>query len=425
LLTADLVHARRRGGQLRVVHLDGTRRVRAGELAAAYLAIARSLVGRSRDEFEEACGAVEVEAQERRLADGIRKLVEDRCEFAGPTEHRLAQSDAELSIDPAALRREVFLKASAARQGGIFDRHEIVGEIARQVDLTAEALEAGLYADLRGAHRLRTVAPIAPERLVAEYDLAQLQAVLLRAVRVTVDVQCATPGAYRALFRKLKFLRLLYRIQEAQGGYRIEIDGPFSLFEAVTRYGLQLALALPALSECDAFTLAAEVRWGPDRSPLGFRLEGGRAAGEPGAPAEGRLPDEVAALVEGVRGVDTPWKVAPAGAILDFPGVGLCIPDLVFEHEATGECVYLEVMGFWSREAVWRRVELVEAGLGDKVLFAVSERLRVSEQALDGDLPGALYVYKRVMSARAVLERVERLAAVRAEARPPGREVAR
>src|SRR5205823_607434 len=96
--------------------------------------------------------------------------------------------------------------------------------------------------------------------------------------------------------------------------------------------------------------------------------------------------------------------------ILSLPGVGLCVPDLVFQHSATGECVYLEVLGYWSRDAVWRRVELVERGLEQRIVFAVSTRLRVSEAALGGDLPGSLYVYKRVMSARTILERVDRLA---------------
>ena len=52
---------------------------------------------------------------------------------------------------------------------------------------------------------------------------------------------------------------------------------------------------------------------------------------------------------------------------LDLPGVGLSAPDLVFER--AGATIYLEVMGYWSRDAVWRRVELVEGelvdGLGD------------------------------------------------------------
>ena len=406
MLTADLVVARRHKGELKVAALDARKRARAAELAAAYLELAREHVGSSREELDEAHAAVEVAAADRRLADGLRKLVEDRCEF-----------DAEPAIDPAALRSEVYLLASAARREGRFDRAEVMAEVAGRHQLAPEELDAALYADLRGAHVLRQVAWIDPARLVDEYELAQAQAVLLRAVKVTVDVACASPAAYRALFRKLKFLRLLHRIEENEdGGYRIEIDGPFSLFESVTRYGLQLAMALPVLRECEAFALRADVRWGPDRAPLQFRLDGG--AGRPGE--EPPPPEEVAGLVAALEAIDTPWRAAPARAILELRGVGLCVPDLVFEHQGTGECIYLEVLGFWSREAVWRRVELVEAGLSDRILFAVSERLRVSEQVLGDEQPGALYVYKKVMSARAVLDRVERLAAAPGAARSAG-----
>jgi hypothetical protein len=41
----------------------------------------------------------------------------------------------------------------------------------------------------------------------------------------------------------------------------------------------------------------------------------------------------------------------------------------------------------------------------------VSKHLRVSEAALDDDLPAALYVYTRVMNAAAVLQRVQEVAA--------------
>jgi hypothetical protein len=95
---------------------------------------------------------------------------------------------------------------------------------------------------------------------------------------------------------------------------------------------------------------------------------------------------------------------------LNLPGLGLCVPDLVFRHPARSAPVYLEVLGFWSREAVWRRVELVESGLSHRILFAVSKHLRVSEEVLGDELPGALYVYKRVLNARTVLDRVQALA---------------
>src|SRR4051794_4850295 len=59
LLTADLVNARRQGRELRVVSLDARARVRAAELAAAYLSLAQAHVGQSREELKEACAAVE------------------------------------------------------------------------------------------------------------------------------------------------------------------------------------------------------------------------------------------------------------------------------------------------------------------------------------------------------------------------------
>ena len=415
MLTADLVNARRRCNVLHVTALDEEARVRAASLAELFLGLARDHVGRTREELEEAWAAVEVDARDRRLADGLQKLVEDRCAL-----------DAEAAFDPEALRRDLFLRAAAARREGTFDRARILDEVARERVRAAENLERDLYADLREAQVLRGIAPTTAALLVEAYDLGQAQAVLLRAVRVRVTVACATPGAYRALFQKLKFLRLLHTISaNEEGGYRIDIDGPYSLFDAVTKYGLQLALALPVIREAEQWTLEADIRWGKERLPLVFRLEGGqrkprrqrRPPGDDDASAppvpldESALPDEVAALLRGLRALDTPWTVAPAAAILDLPGVGLCVPDLVFRHRASGTIVHLEILGFWSRAAVWRRVDLVEQGLGGKIVFAVSQRLRVSEDVLGEDHPGALYVYKGVMNARAVLAKVETVAA--------------
>ena len=101
-------------------------------------------------------------------------------------------------------------------------------------------------------------------------------------LRVVVEVGGASIGAYRQLFARLKFRRLLYRLHGlADGGYRIEIDGPMSLFRGVTKYGLQLALMLPALRECGRWTLRAEVLWGKEREALVFVTGGdGPVAGE-------------------------------------------------------------------------------------------------------------------------------------------------
>jgi uncharacterized protein len=212
----------------------------------------------------------------------------------------------------------------------------------------------------------------------------------------------------------LKFLRLLHTIIKTEKGHRVVIDGPFSLFESVTKYGLQLALVLPALEHCDAWRLEADVRWGKERRPLSFRLASDAWSARPTPDEAPPLPDEVQALVRTFAALETSWQVAINTDVLELPGVGLSVPDLVFERRRTSAGpaarVYLEVMGYWSRAAAWKRVELVEAGLRERILFAVSAHLRVSEEVLDEELPGALYVYKRVMSARAVADRLELLA---------------
>lgn len=382
---------------MRVKPLEKERRKRALELAAWLVETTKDHKGRTRGELEEAL-SLEVDPKERVLLLGLKKLLEDRCTFENaPT------------VDPVALRREVFTRAAALRRAGglsLDERARVLEESAGVVGVEASEVERALFADLKAAHVLVDVDVGSPVELVERYDLSQAQAVLLRAERVEARVRCKDPAAYRALFSRLKFLQLLFVVEPLDDGYRLVIDGPLSLFTSSTRYGLKLALALPVLAACEACELRADVKWGKDRKARVFAWDKRDAPGF-AVPVEGGLRDDVAALLEAVAGLgDVEWVAEACAEVLHVPGAGLCVPDVVFTHRGTGERVFLEVMGFWSREAVWRRVELVEKGLQERVVFAVSSRLRVSEAALDEERVSALYVYKGVMSARGVLEKV-------------------
>jgi predicted nuclease of restriction endonuclease-like RecB superfamily len=190
------------------------------------------------------------------------------------------------------------------------------------------------------------------------------------------------------------------------GGYRLMIDGPYSLFEAVTKYGLELALMLPALEASEVFELRADVLWGASRTPLVFEHRHVRAASGvvPSGPR-----DEVLELGRDFSALGSPWQVESCDEILDLPGSGVCVPDLVFRR-AGAEPIYFELLGYWSRDAVFRRVELAERGLGRRIVFGVSSKLRVSESVLDPDTHAALYVFRGKPTARALERKLEALA---------------
>ncbi len=413
MLTADLVDVRRRGEELLLVAFAGERRALAAQLSAGLVRTARACVGESREEVEAALATVEAPARARRLLLGLRKILDDHSAWQASWQ---STREGEATLDPAVVRRAVFERASVVRRelsaDQRFDRDAVLDEVARSLSTDREALERTLFADLKSAEVLRAVELAGPDALVELYERQRVQAVLLRAVSVRVRISCDSPGAYRAIFRQVKFLRLLHVLRPGEdGGYELEIDGPFSLFESVTKYGLQLAMLLPALSAVRRFVLDADVRWGKGeaRKSLRFRHEGGG-----GALVEARpLGDDAQLLFDALRDEGGPWRATISDAILELAGVGLCVPDLALTHADTGEVVYVELLGFWSREAVWKRKALVDQGLSERIVFVVSSHLRVSEELLEDDGAGALYVYKRVPSARVLLERVESLAARR------------
>lgn len=402
MISPDLVRARRRGQRLELLKLTGPARSEAGRLAEEIVLLLESALGQSEEEITERLAEVERAASAEKLFAGLCKVALDACEL-----------DAPLELDAAELRSRVFQLAAERRKNladGVFDRELVLAEIAEEQGISAVAVEQALFSDLRGARLLVRAPGFGAEEVLARYEVGQVQGILLRAVRITLEVECVSPDAYRAFFRKLKFRRLLHRIEpRAAGGYRIEIDGPMCLFESVTKYGLSLAQLVPTLRECQKVDLAAELRWGKARDVLDFEVSFAGAAALGPAPVR----DEVAAVVEATQRLNEGWTAELASELFDVPGVGVVVPDLVLKGPA-GRTVHVEVMGYWSRDAVFRRLDWLAAraaspGQQVRLLLAVSSQLRVSPDAMPADAHGAIYVYKGAILPRALLEQAKAL----------------
>lgn len=413
MLTADLVEVSVKKGEVVPRWVD------AGD--ADRLALAARLV----ESFEAARGRPrgELEAELRELTGtgtafrfhrALAKLLTDRCTF-----------ETAAAAEPPAVREAVFAAAAAAwrsdagetedaerRRPFHFDRHAVVAAAGESLGIAAADAEAALYADLKSEQVLTGWEPCEPAWLLNRYNVALAQGVLLRATALTLDVAGQDPRRYRALFRKIKFFQLLHRVEgDAKRGYTIRLDGPLSLFGASQRYGLQMASFLPTLLHFDRWRLTAEVLWGPRRVQRAFKLD----AAAPLAPI-GRLagqwqPDEVAWLPDRIAALDSAWEVSAGGELVDLGGQGVLVPDLAFRRRDTGERAYLEVLGYWNRGSVARRLELLRRHGPPNLVLAVSKSLAAGEEDELGEVPGEVYVYRSTPSARRIVAALNRIAA--------------
>ena len=181
-------------------------------------------------------------------------------------------------------------------------------------------------------------------------------------------------------------------------GYILHIDGPLSLFSATNKYGLQMALFLPALLLCGDFRLDAELRWGPKRDPRTFHLDANDGLVSHYADTGTYVPAELIAFVDRFRQVAPAWELSEATDVLELGREGVWVPDYKFVHKATGVDVHVEVVGFWKRSSLDRLLRLLPDHGPSRYILAISEKFKVGEGALD-ELAGPVLRFREIPNA--------------------------
>jgi predicted nuclease of restriction endonuclease-like RecB superfamily len=403
MLTGNLVRVRLRGNRVVPLYIDPTDPALLG-VAERLLEAYRSGLNQTRGELEETLTESVGDMSGQLVHQGLAKLLEDRCEFETVSGHPPEQLR-ELVFRAAALRRLQSASAAITKptfprlheaSPPAFDRGAVLQEVADGLGVTAPEVEAGLFADLKTEQRLIKFDDVTPERLLERYNVALAQAVLLRSTGVVVSIYGETPQRYRALLRGIKFHRLVCDADmPARDSCRLRLDGPLSLFTATQKYGLQLALFLPALLNCQAFELRADLRWGAQRKDKLFVLTSDDGLVSTAPDYASYTPPELTMFAELFRKKHPGWLLLEEAEVFPLGGEGFWAPDFRLVHGKTGRVVRLEVLGFWRKASAEKHLERLRRHVTEPFLLAVSDQLHIEDAELTG-LPAEIHRFRQM-----------------------------
>jgi predicted nuclease of restriction endonuclease-like RecB superfamily len=368
--------------------------------AERLLDLFRVQVGRKRGDLEEELIEVIGNDTARLIHRGLAKLLEDRCDFdvvSGLPAEQVREAVFRAAAEHRKNSSVLLLPPSPAHPGApsAFDRDGILTQVADHLNTTASELDHCLFADLKSEQQVIKFKDTTAVRLLHRYNIALAQAVLLRSTSVTVTIRGEPPTRFRQLLRLVKFHRLICEAtRTGSDAIQLRLDGPLSLFSATQKYGLQLALFLPAILLCRHFELHADIRWGPQRKPKTFTLTNKDGLVSHQRDTGTYVPPELSMFADLFRKKVEDWDISDETDIFPLGGA-FWVPDFQLTHRTSGRSVLLEVLGFWRRSSVEQHLERLRLHLSTPFLLAVSDQLHIEDADLEG-LPAKVHRFRQM-----------------------------
>jgi predicted nuclease of restriction endonuclease-like RecB superfamily len=373
MLTADLAQSWLRGGRTgpRYIETDDPGYLRdAAELIRLFV----EHEGKARHELDHALEEYVGLGTDYKILRGLIKLLMDASSFetASP-------------VDPIEIRRSVFLKARPHHP--LIDdenaRAQIATEAALELGCAPDDLLRNLYADLPSNQRLIEFEHLDESELLDLYNLAQAQALLYRCVRMQLYVEPQGTENYRELFAAIKAYRLIHTIKGSPSkGYEVRLDGPVSMFHRSQKYGVQMAVFLPALLLCKGWSMRAEIAQKPGSSPAFFEMNSLQTRLRSHyTVSTARETSAQEKLSESWTRFESEWTLEVSSEVIDL-GESAFIPDFVLTHTTNGRRFFLEILGFWTPRHMQERLKEFEHARIENFIIAASDELRGSREAL-------------------------------------------
>ncbi|MBG1258133.1 DUF790 family protein [Nostoc commune] len=400
MLPTDLLMHRQNGEEIIPKRLKIDRGT--SELAIELINYFQSAVGKTQGVLERQLTDFEGDSTDYRVKRGLGYILKSSfCTF-----------EVVSPLEPQMLRERVFslaAKSVSSRESTQVTLSKVADELTQELEreVLLEQVRNGLYADL-SENKILTVfdAPTAPD-VLNRYNLSQVQGVFYKASQLVLNAHRNVPGEYKLLFRYLKLFQLMAYIEgDADHGFTITIDGPTSLFNSSTRYGLAIAKLIPALLHVTKWSLSSILQsrdaytdtWKTGRFTLNSEC-GLVSHYPPGKPYDSMLEASFADKWDALK---SGWALEREVDLIPIPG-SVMIPDFRLVHP-DGRTFLLEIVGYWRPEYLQKKFSQVRRAGRDDLILAISERLNLEKAGVKlNDVPARIVWFKDKLLPKAVL----------------------
>lgn len=358
--------------------------------------------GKTQGELDKLLLDLEGDATDYRIKRGLAYIIKSNfCTF-----------EVVSPLEPPMLRERVFALAaqSVARQDSTqATLNKIADELSQELEreVLLEQVRAGLYADLSENKILTQFDTPSAVDILNRYNLSQVQGIFYKASQLVLNAHRNVPGEYKLLFRYLKLFQLMAYIEgDADHGFTITVDGPTSLFNPSTRYGLAIAKLIPALLHVTKWSLSATLQtrdaytdtWKIGRFTLNSEC-GLVSHYSKGKPYDSMLEASFADKWDALK---TDWVLEREVDLIPIPG-SVMIPDFRLVHP-NGREFLLEIVGYWRPEYLQKKFSQVRRAGCDNLILAISERLNLEKAGVKlNDVPARIVWFKDKLLPKAVL----------------------
>ncbi len=253
------------------------------------------------------------------------------------------------SPDPAEVRLFLFKRGYTTTKK---ERQQAIEYAAEHFNTTPQIIEKAMFADKEEEFIITDVKYISPEMLIKLYNLSLLQTTLFNSLRLTFWIS----SGHKDVFRRIKWLGLMYDLYNKNGQTIVEITGVASILKMTRKYGVSMAKLIPSIIKSGEWWIKADIL--DDNTKRVYHLEVDNEYSnlfpeqEEKIEYDSSLEKEFAGNIKAIMDVEV---IREPGVIKS--GKYAFIPDFLIK--AGEKEVYVEIVGFWTDEYLKKKLKKI------------------------------------------------------------------